>query len=614
MEGLALKLLQMSLHGAVLILIAALLRKLLLRALPKGILRLLWLPVLLALAVPLPDLFVVSLPVPPSLESAPLSEMKEREPLPETAAVDVGETRGPVSVSEDAGENRDPGVRPVRPLSLFGVVWLMGACIFGTVLLCLYLAELRRFRRAIPIEGDQVKEWLRQHRAARSIELRVLPDLRGPMTYGIFHPVILLPQEPDWTDPGTLLTLEHEFAHAQHMDAAWKLLANLLLSLHWFNPAVWLMTVLLGRDLELSCDESVLLRLGSDQRMPFANVLLDTCRLNALKPYPGLGAGAMRERVYSIMTFRRKSVLRQIIATALVLGLTVCAFGTLRTGAADERRYRNGNLTLAVPAEVAELLTIEMPPLSGESEEVLFRIYERESREAGLLLYPESRRDYGLLLTIYRMDETDAGKSLLRTASGREVLARDFQGDYYVMRRAMAESNMLSAPGEKDQEARWERRKLVNHWVRDLRQYTIWNTPIQNRYPAHSAVAASWFAGVLYRPGKAYRIGMGEESPYSVLGFSEAESFADRLIWETVTETCRSYALPEGEPIILTRPSHDRALWFWEGSDMMLCCSDIGDTGFIRHVYTVRLMDAPDQKAGDLIKAWYDSAKAAGGA
>ena len=54
MGTLTLKLLQMSLHGAVLILIAALLRLLLLRSLPKGMLRLLWVPVLLALSFPLP--------------------------------------------------------------------------------------------------------------------------------------------------------------------------------------------------------------------------------------------------------------------------------------------------------------------------------------------------------------------------------------------------------------------------------------------------------------------------------------------------------------------------------------------------------------------------------
>ena len=610
MEALTLKLLQMSLHGAVLILIAALLRRIFLRALPKGMLRLLWVPVLLSLAVPLPAAFSLSVPLPPVVETAPLPEERGGNSLEDKAA-GPGELREAEAEGAEDREEGSAGRARVRPLALMGLVWLAGAGIAGLTVLGLYLLELGRLRRALPLEGKEAEAWRKAHRLRRPLRLGVLPGLRGPMTYGILRPAILLPEEPDWEDPRTRLALEHEFVHVRHLDAAWKLLMNLLLAVHWFNPAVWLMSVLLGRDMELSCDESVLLRLGGGERAGFARMLLETGRQRVLTPFPGLGAGALRERVYSIMTFRRKSLLLRLPAALLALGLTVCAFGSLRVGAAGQRLYRNGSMTLAVPDEVAELLLVEMPSLTGEAEEVLFRVYERESREAARELYPDSRKQYGLLLTIERMDEASAGKYLLRGDTGRELLARDALGYYYMLKRCFTEEGaMLTPPGTEDQDARWERRKLVNLWVRELRQSLRWSTPLRDQYPAHSSAAASWFAQTLYRTRNSSRIGMGEES-FPMTGFPEAEALALRLVWETAAESIRTADLPQGEPITLTNSNREKALCFWEGSELMLLRSDIADLGSVQRFYTVRLLDDPGRKVGDLVQEWYIAARAA---
>ena len=611
MGTLTLKLLQMSLHGAVLILIAALLRLLLLRSLPKGMLRLLWVPVLLALSFPLPAVYSLSVPLPPALQTAPLLEETERRGPAEPGEREAGELRALDPAGGEEGEDGPSAETRIRPLALVGLIWLTGAGFMSMAVLGLYLLQLRRLRFAVPLESGGAEEWLLAHRLHRPLGLRVLPGLSGPMTYGILRPVILLPEEPDWADPRTHLTLEHEFVHVLHLDAAWKLLMNLLLAVHWFDPAVWLMSMLLGRDLELSCDEAVLLRLGSEQRTSFAHMLLDTGRQSILTPYPGLGAGVLRERVYSIMTFRRRGGLRRLLAGALVLGMTVCAFGSLRAGAAGERLYRNGNVILSAPAEVADLLLVELPALTGETEDTLFRIYERETRDAARELFPGSKRDYGLLLTIERMDETTAAKYLRRSGDGSEILARDALGYYYLMRRYTVESNMLTPPETEDMSARWERRKLVNRWVREIRQAMRWSTPLREQYPARSSAAASWFAGIWYSSRSSSRIRIGEGAAYKLTGFPEAEAFGSRLVWETASETARSIQIPEGDPIILTNPNRDHAMCFWAGSDMMLYRSDIAYPGNTRHYYTVRMLDSPGEKIGDLVMEWYEAARIA---
>jgi len=52
--------------------------------------------------------------------------------------------------------------------------------------------------------------------------------------------------------------LLHEQIHIRRKDYIIKILAFLILSIHWFNPLVWIAFRLMSKDMELSCDERVL--------------------------------------------------------------------------------------------------------------------------------------------------------------------------------------------------------------------------------------------------------------------------------------------------------------------------------------------------------------------
>ena len=614
MEELTLKLLFMSLHGAVLILAAALLRRMLLRALPKGILRLIWAPVFLVLLLPLPELLTFSVPVPEVLRNAPLQEEAERTPWLD--AFEAGNAAEPEAYAGRDGDAESAAAANTagRRLPLLSLIWLTGAGAGGIFLLYLYLAEYARLRRAVPLQGEEIQNWLREHPLRRRLTLRVLPGLHGPLTYGVLRPVILLPEIPDLEDPGTRIALEHEFVHVRHLDTAWKLLMNLTLAIHWFDPAVWLMSGLFDRDMELSCDEAVLLRIGGKRREDFARMLLNNVKRRSLDPFPGMAAGVMRERVYHIMSFRRGSVPRRCLAFLLVLLLSAGAVSSLRAGAADERLYQNGGVVLSLPEAVADLLLVEVPELTGEREEVLFRVYELETVEAAKQLYPDTDTNYGLLLSIMRMDEGTAGKSLKHSLTTRSMLARDEAGYYYMMNRGSAEKSMLTAPETTDMDARWERRKLVSNWVRELREHIRWNVPVRTQYPAYSFVVSSWFARVLYGNGRGYHISCGEDGPYSLYESEERTDFAARLTWEAVSQSSHDYAIPQGEPIIMTDPARDRAMCFWAGSDVAILYSDVGALDSVRYYYRIRLLDSPEEKVGDLMNAWLEATKAASAA
>ena len=97
--------------------------------------------------------------------------------------------------------------------------------------------------------------------AARTAAICQSDRIASPLTFGVLHPVILMPKGTDWKDGRTLqYVLEHEFVHILRFDTLSKLLLIGAVCVHWFNPMVWVLYILANRDLELSCNETVVRR------------------------------------------------------------------------------------------------------------------------------------------------------------------------------------------------------------------------------------------------------------------------------------------------------------------------------------------------------------------
>ena len=151
-----------------------------------------------------------------------------------------------------------PAAEALEPLGLTNVLaalWLAG---LAAMLLYAFLSWLRLrllVREAVPA-GDG----------------RYICDrLRDPFILGLFRPRIYLPS--DLSEPELGCVLAHEGAHLRRRDHIWKPLGWLLLSVHWFNPLVWLAYALFCRDVEYACDESVVGGLDADGRRAYARAL-----------------------------------------------------------------------------------------------------------------------------------------------------------------------------------------------------------------------------------------------------------------------------------------------------------------------------------------------------
>lgn len=103
----------------------------------------------------------------------------------------------------------------------------------------------------------------------------------------------------------------------------WGLVAAVFaVCIHWFNPLVWLMYVFINRDIEMACDEQVILRCGEDFRKEYAMVLLNL----AEKQYKlsffanGFGKNSIKERIVAIMKFKKTTTIGALGAAVILAG------------------------------------------------------------------------------------------------------------------------------------------------------------------------------------------------------------------------------------------------------------------------------------------------------
>jgi TonB family protein len=89
--------------------------------------------------------------------------------------------------------------------------------------------------------------------------VRISPDIRTPLTWGILTPSILLPRNAlNWTPECLRSVLQHEREHIRRFDCLWHWLAELVCGLWWFHPFAWLARNRAAHERECACDDAVL--------------------------------------------------------------------------------------------------------------------------------------------------------------------------------------------------------------------------------------------------------------------------------------------------------------------------------------------------------------------
>ena len=260
-------------------------------------------------------------------------------------------------------------------LPIVALVWLLGMAAMIVYAVVGAIRLHRRVRTAVPLEKD----------------VRIGDDIAAPFVMGLFRPRIYLPsalpeEDREWV-------IAHERSHIRWGDAAWKLLGFMTLTVHWFNPLVWIAYSLFGRDMEAACDERVIARRSLDERKAYSSALV---RCSAPRRFPvsplAFGEVNVKHRVKAVLRFK-KPALWIAIAACVLFGAAVLLWFCNPVSTVDSTldyaignwvlEHHNGQYTSgAVAVEHHEVLGVKQ---RGEETAVymwvLYQEYAKENNE-----------------------------------------------------------------------------------------------------------------------------------------------------------------------------------------------------------------------------------------
>jgi beta-lactamase regulating signal transducer with metallopeptidase domain len=163
----------------------------------------------------------------------------------------------------------------------------------------------------------------RQLKSAQLIEQNIFEakNLKTPFVLGLIRPKIYLPVGLKAEERNYILL--HEQTHIHRKDHIIKILSFLILSIHWFNPLVWIAFMLMSMDMELSCDERVLKETNEDIKKPYANsLLLLAIDKHILNGSPlAFGEGTVKERIKNVLNYKKPRF--WIIFFSIIFGATI---------------------------------------------------------------------------------------------------------------------------------------------------------------------------------------------------------------------------------------------------------------------------------------------------
>ena len=305
MNELFLKIINMSISASWLIL-AVLILRLVLKKAPKWVNVLLW------------GIVAVRLICPFSFESA-LSLIPSAETFPEKVIsgpsfdVQTGITPVDNRINDYLGDRYFEGVTvPANSgnniMTILSIVWTIGILLLVAYTVISYWRLHREIDTAVRYKDNIFQS----------------ENVSSPFVLGIIKPRIYLPFSMN--DQDLEHVVAHEQAHICRKDHWWKPLGFLLLTVHWFNPLMWLAYVLLCRDIELACDEKVIKELSNEERADYTQALV-ACSVNrrmiAACPL-AFGEVGVKERVKSVMNYKKPAFWIIVLAVITCVVVAVC--------------------------------------------------------------------------------------------------------------------------------------------------------------------------------------------------------------------------------------------------------------------------------------------------
>ena len=198
----------------------------------------------------------------------------------------------------------------VSVMTVAAYLWAAGVCLMVLRSVVQYLGLRRKLVGAIAYRG----------------EVYLADYIDTPFALGILRPRIYLPFQTPKEERRYIIA--HERHHIRRGDHVMKLLAYGALCIHWFNPLVWAAFLLAGKDMEMSCDEAVIRKLGEHIRADYSATLLRLATHKhtfAASPL-AFGEGDTKGRIQNMAKWKKPKLWVSILCLVLCIAVfAACA-------------------------------------------------------------------------------------------------------------------------------------------------------------------------------------------------------------------------------------------------------------------------------------------------
>lgn len=303
--------LNMSITASVAAVVIIVLRRIF-KEMPKIIFYIMWTVVLFRLLCPFSipsDFSFLSILDMPSFSTGNITNRMEYVPV-DIVHTEYPEVDLPVPLVSDVvnyflpqGEEQLAADPLEAPVAIATDIWLFGICAMTFYGIYSYAVLHKKLCESIKFKDN----------------IYLCDRIVSPFVTGIIKPRIYLPSTIAENEQEYIIM--HEQYHIKRFDHLVKLIAFAALNIHWFNPFIWLSFDLLCKDMEMSCDEAVVVKLGAEIRGDYSRSLLNLAtgkHIFAGTPL-AFGEGDTGSRIHNLYNFRKPKT------AALAVAAVVCA-------------------------------------------------------------------------------------------------------------------------------------------------------------------------------------------------------------------------------------------------------------------------------------------------
>ncbi len=353
----------MSISASWIVIAVLLLRMLLIKA-PRWMNVLLWGIVAVRLICPFSVESILSLI--PSSETVSTEIMMSKDPCIDSGVELINNVLNPV-ISNSFTPMPEESANPLQIwIPVAAAVWLFAVAVFLLYMAISCICIKKKVSTAF-LYGENIYQ---------------SEYVSSPFVLGIIKPRIYLPFHIKEQDIEYVIS--HEQAHIARFDHIWKPIGFLLLSIHWFNPLMWLGYILFCRDIELACDERVIKELNNVGRVDYSQALLNcSAGRRTVSACPlAFGEVGVRSRVKKVLNYKKPALGFVIIAVIALVAASVCL---LTDPKARDINDLNDDLHAFLDAEVEEFYGSK--DLDGNFSAVSYDVMEINEHDSETSVY-----------------------------------------------------------------------------------------------------------------------------------------------------------------------------------------------------------------------------------